>query len=293
MQLHTEKTTVSSPASIRTVCRATLLGISCLLALTVNTSFAMTPVRGDTASAKKGFEIAARSDRSDRGYRDSAVELTMTLENAAGQQASRKLTITTLEMPDESVGDKSLVLFTTPRDIAGTALLSHAQILEADNQWLFLPALKRVKRISSRNKSGPFVGSEFAFEDFTAQELNKFDYNWIKEEACGDLICDVLERTPRYEHSGYTKQIAWIDQTDHQVRRVDFYDRANAHLKTLTLSDYRSYALKNNVKAWRAHTMTMVNHVNNKKTTMNYSDFKFETGLSESDFVKSRLSRLQ
>ena len=57
----------------------------------------------------------------------------------------------------------------TPRDIEGTALLSHAKILDADDQWLYLPALKRVKRISSSNKSGPFVGSEFAFEDFTAR----------------------------------------------------------------------------------------------------------------------------
>ena len=74
------------------------------------------------------------------------------------------------------------MVFRTPRDIEGTALLSHAQILEPDNQWLYLPALKRVKRISSANKSGPFVGSEFAFEDFTALELNKYDYVWLSEE---------------------------------------------------------------------------------------------------------------
>ena len=84
------------------------------------------------------------------------------------------LSLRTLEVPDESVGDKSLIIFDSPRDIKGTALLSYAKILDPDDQWLYLPALKRVKRISSVNKSGPFVGSEFAFEDFTALELNKY-----------------------------------------------------------------------------------------------------------------------
>ena len=128
---------------------------------------------------EKGFNLAARSDRSDRGFGDSETEMTMILRNAAGKSASRTLRFTTLEVPDESIGDKSLILFSTPRDIEGTALLSHAKMLESDDQWLYLPALKRVKRISSRNKSGPFVGSEFAFEDFTASELNKFKYNYL------------------------------------------------------------------------------------------------------------------
>ena len=166
------------------------------------------------ADDTQGFDIAARSDRTDLGFADSEVELQMVLRNAAGQQSTRALRIATLEKPDETVGDKSLVVFETPRDIEGTALLSHAKILDPDDQWLYLPALKRVKRISSSNKSGPFVGSEFAFEDFTAIELNKFDYTYVGEVPCGDLTCDVLERTPRYENSGYTKQVSWVDQTD-------------------------------------------------------------------------------
>jgi hypothetical protein len=170
-----------------------------------------------------GYDIAARSDRTDVGFGDSEVDLQMVLRNAAGQESTRALRIATLEKPDETVGDKSLVVFDTPRDIEGTALLSHAKILDPDDQWLYLPALKRVKRISSSNKSGPFVGSEFAFEDFTAIELNKFDYTHVGTEPCGDLTCDVLERTPRYENSGYTKQVSWVDQTDYQIRKVEFY----------------------------------------------------------------------
>ena len=243
----------------------------------------------DAATAEdKGYEIAARSDRSDIGFGDSEVELRMVLRNAAGQESTRSLKITTLEKPDEDVGDKSLVLFDTPRDIEGTALLSHAKILDPDDQWLYVPALKRVKRISSSNKSGPFVGSEFAFEDFTAIELNKFDYSYVGEEACGAMTCDVLERTPRYENSGYTKQVSWVDQTDFQIRKVEFYDRRGDLLKVLELKDFRNYE-----GVWRPHLMSMTNVQTNKETDLVYGDYSFGVGLDENDFVKGRLSRLR
>ncbi len=244
---------------------------------------------GANAADNEGFEIAARSDRSDLGFADSAVELRMVLRNAAGQESSRSLRISTLEKPDESVGDKSLVVFETPRDIQGTALLSHAKILDPDDQWLYLPALKRVKRIASSNKSGPFVGSEFAFEDFTAIELNKFDYRFLHSEQCADLRCDVVERLPRYENSGYTKQLAWVDQTDFQIRKVEFYDRRGDLLKVLELQDYRQY--DNGV--WRAHKLVMVNAQTNKRTDMIYGDYTFGAGLSDNEFEKGRLSRLR
>jgi hypothetical protein len=240
------------------------------------------------AADERGYEIAARSDRTDLGFGDSEVELQMVLRNAAGQQSTRALRIATLEKPDESVGDKSLVVFDTPRDIEGTALLSHARILDPDDQWLYLPALKRVKRISSSNKSGPFVGSEFAFEDFTAIELNKFDYTFLREEPCGDFVCDVLERAPRYENSGYTKQLSWVDQTHYQIRKVEFYDRRGDLLKVLELSDYRDYD-----GIWRAHKLSMSNVQTNKQTDLIYGDYRFDNGLAEKDFVKGRLSRLR
>ncbi len=237
----------------------------------------------------QGFAIAARSDRSDLGFGASKVELQMIMRNAAGQQSTRTLMISTLEKQDESVGDKSLVLFDTPRDIEGTALLSHARIMDPDDQWLYLPALKRVKRISSSNKSGPFVGSEFAFEDFTALELNKFDYRFIGTESCGDLQCDVVERLPRYQNSGYLRQVAWVDQTDFQLRKVEFYDRRGDLLKVLELGDYRQYA--NGV--WRAHRLSMRNVQTNKQTELLYDNYVFDVDLTERDFVKGRLSRLR
>ncbi|MFQ5937221.1 MAG: outer membrane lipoprotein-sorting protein [Acidiferrobacterales bacterium] len=238
---------------------------------------------------QKGFEISARSDRSDRGFHDSVVDLKMILRNRAGKEATRTLQFRTLEIPDEGVGDKSLIVFDSPRDINGTALLSHAKILDPDHQWLYLPALKRVKRISSVNKSGPFVGSEFAYEDFTALELNKYDYKWLREERCGEFTCDVVERFPRYEHSGYTKQVTWIDQDVFQIRKIEFYDRRGDLLKTLTLEDYRQYENA----YWRAHKFAMVNHQTGKSTDLVWNSYRFRTGLSKRDFDRNTLKRVR
>ena len=258
--------------------RIVLLAIAVLIPLSVY---------ADPTAEEKGYALAARSDRSDRGFSDSSVTLTMILRNAAGKESSRTLKISTLEVPDEDLGDKSLVVFDTPRDINGTALLSHAKIIDPDDQWLYLPALKRVKRISSTNKSGPFVGSEFAFEDFTATELNKYTYKWIGVEPCGEFTCDVIERYPRYENSGYTKQVSWIDQSVYQVRKLDFYDRKDSLLKTLEFLEYKEYP----GSYWRAHLFSMKNHQTEKSTDLIYSEYTFKNGLDDNDFVKGVLKR--
>lgn len=253
-------------------------------------SIILTPIlsRAETPE-EKGYQIAKRSDESDRGFGDSVARFKMILENAQGQTTEREVKNLILEMPDTSVGDKSIIVFYSPADVDGTALLSHAKILDPDDQWLFLPALKRVKRISSVNKSGPFVGSEFAFEDITARELGKYDYKYLRSEACGSLTCDVIEQYPKYENSGYTRLISWIDQTDFQARKMEFYDRKNAHLKTMTLGKYKKY----NDQFWRAHQWEMVNHVTGKKTRLEYGDHQFQTGLDDKDFVKSVLKRVR
>jgi hypothetical protein len=250
---------------------------------------AQTPVpAGADEAERRGFEIAARADRSDQGFGSSEVSATMVLRNAAGQETSRRLRFRTLERISEEVGDKSLVIFETPRDVEGTALLSHAQILEPDDQWLYLPALKRVKRISSANKSGPFVGSEFAFEDFTSTELNKYTYRYQRETEVDGMTVDVVEFTPRYENSGYTRLIGHYDQQIHQARRIDYYDRKNTLLKTLTLSDYRDYD-----GIWRAHEFRMVNHQTGKETDIRYDEFDFSVAFRDRDFDKGVLNRIR
>lgn len=235
----------------------------------------------------KGFNIAAQSDRSDRGFGDSLVRLKMVLTNVKGVTSQRSLVMKTMEVPNEDKGDKSILTFTSPADVRQTKLLTHINILDPDRQWLYLPALKRVKRISSSNKSGPFMGSEFAFEDFTAQELNKFDYSYIEQQSCGNRKCHVLQRKPKYKNSGYNRQLVWIDEVDLQFRRIDFYDRRNSLLKTLSFEDYKQY----DGKFWRAHTLKMVNHQSAKKTTLLYDTFEFNNRFALNDFSEVALKR--
>lgn len=235
----------------------------------------------------KGEAIAREADRRDRGYGDSRAVLVMILEDRKGRTQERRLRIQTLEAPRKDEGEKSLVVFDEPRDIKGTALLSYAHILEPDDQWLYLPALKRVKRISSINKSGSFVGSEFAYEDITGQELGKYGYRWLRDEGCGDLDCFVVERRPRYENSGYARLITWYDKAEYRIQRVDYYDLKDRFLKTLTFGGYRQYQ----GKFWRPHRLVMESERTGKSTRLVYENYEFQTGLNENDFSQSSLKR--
>ena len=213
----------------------------------------------------------------------------MVLGNAQGETSTRELRIQFLEVADSGRGDKSLTVFDRPRDIEGTAFLSHTKITEPDDQWLYLPALKRVKRISSANKSGPFVGSEFAYEDLVSQEVARYTYKWLRDEACGDLDCFVVERYPVYESSGYTRQIVWIDKDEYRPMRIDFYDRKDSLLKTLEFSQYKVYL----EQYWRAHRQDMKNHQTGKATALTFEGYEFRVGVNENQFTANRLKRIR
>lgn len=251
-------------------------------------SFGTTAVLAETPE-EKGMAIAVEIDKRDIGFGDSRANLTMTLTNKHGEKSTRKLRLSTLENLDKTVGDKSLTVFDHPRDIKGTAFLSFTKILEPDDQWLYLPALKRVKRISSANKSGPFVGSEFAYEDLVSFEVGKYKYKWIKDEKCGDLNCFVVERYPLYENSGYTRQVTWVDQTEYRVQKVEYYDRKESLLKTLNQSNYEQYL----DQYWRPLKMFMVNHQTGKETTLEFTPYEFRIGLNNGSFTPNRLKKIR
>ncbi len=236
---------------------------------------------------QRGLAIATAADAADNGWGDSSATMVMTLRNRQGDTSQREIRNRQLEVAGD--GDKSLSIFDSPNDVKGTAFLSHTHATKADDQWLYLPALKRVKRISSNNKSGPFMGSEFAYEDISSQELAKYSYTWLKDELYDGKESHVIERIPTYKHSGYTKQIAWIDSTILQALRVDFYDRKGALLKTLTNHEYQQY----NDKFWRANRMEMVNHITGKSTTLSWKNYKFSNGYTHRDFDKNSLKRIR
>lgn len=234
---------------------------------------------------EKGLRIATESKQRDIGWGDSQTVLRMTLKNAAGQTSERKIRTRTLEVQGD--GDKSLNIFDHPRDVKGTAFLSFSHSVGADDQWLYLPALKRVKRIASRNKSGPFMGSEFSYEDLASFEIEKYTYKFLRQEACAGGECFVVEQYPVDKHSGYTRQVNWFDTTEYRSWKVEYYDRKNSLVKTLTVQDYKQYL----DRYWRATTMMMVNHQSKKETTLSWSDYQFKTGLTDDDFNKNTLKR--
>ncbi len=234
---------------------------------------------------EKGLRIAREAEARDKGFGNYSADQTMILRNKRGQESERILRISVLE--NEADGDRSLIVFNRPRDVKGTALLTHSHKTEDDDQWLYLPALKRVKRISSSNKAGSFMGSEFAYEDMTSQEIEKYTYRWLRDEPCGDMTCWVSERTPVDKKSGYTRQVSWVDQDEYRVWKVEYYDRKNSHLKTLTVPSHQQYLGRH----WRADEMLMVNHLTGKSTRLIWQNYSFGADLDESDFTKVSLKR--
>lgn len=244
------------------------------------------PVSAETIE-EKGYAIQAEASRRDDGYVDSMHDAVMTLRNAQGEVSTREFVVKTLEV--EGDGDKELGIFHTPADVRGTAVLTYSHGIKPDDQWIYLPSLKRVKRIATVNKSGPFVGSEFAFEDISSWELEKYNYRYLRDEAIDGNDCFVIENIPAYEYSGYTKQIEWLDKEMYQPRKIEFYDRKGALLKTLTFSDYDQYL----GRYWRAGKLHMENHQNGKSTELLRQNYRFGNGFSVGDFSENALKNVR
>jgi hypothetical protein len=234
---------------------------------------------------EQGLAIAKERKSRDIGWGDSSSSVVMTLRNSQGEESIREMRMQSLEVSDD--GDKGLTIFDKPKDVKGTAFLNFSHVDKSDDQWLYLPALKRVKRISSRNKSGPFMGSEFAYEDLSSFEVGKYSFKLLAEETVNGIECYKVEQIPTDKNSGYTRQVAWVDKEHFRGQKVDFYDRKKSLLKTLTLSDYKLYL----DKYWRPMKMDMINHQTKKSTELNTLTLEFNTGLKDSDFNKATLKR--
>ena len=238
--------------------------------------------------ADKGRLLFVEADRRNSGYRDMQVSLQMVLVSPRGGRTERSLRIQQLETDDD--GDKVLVVFDLPASIRGTALLSYAHLQAVDDQWLFLPALKRIKKIASRNKTASFVGSEFAFEDLSPQEVEKYDYEYVGEGEANGEATYIVDRMPRDPFSGYNRQRVWLDQIHLRVLRIDYFDRFDNNSKQLSFDGYKLYA----DVFWKPSFMKMINLRTQKSTELYWQDYMFQTGLSEDrDFSVNSLRRVR
>ena len=211
----------------------------------------------------------------------------MVLRDRHGRESVRQMRFKVLEVSGD--GDKSLFVFDRPRDVRGTALLTHSHINTRDDQWLYLPALKRVKRINAAKRSGSFMGSEFSYEDMSSPEVEEYTYKYLRDEACGELTCSVTEQFPLDRKSGYSRKVVWQDTGELRTWKMELYDRKGSHLKTLTFADYRQYL----ERYWRAGEQTMVNHLTGASTVLEWTEFRFRTNLDKSEFTHTALRRIR
>lgn len=231
----------------------------------------------------RGLQIAEEMTRRDNDFRSYRVDMEMTLRDRQGQSSSRRIRAAVLEV--EADGDKHRLSFDTPPDLRGTVFLSFAHAARNDDQWLYLPSMKRTRRIASESKAGSFMGSEFAFEDMTALELEKFTYKHLADEAIDSRPAFKIERVPRYEGSGYTRQVVWVDAERYVPLKIQFYDRRDGLQKTLT---YAGYGLYEN-RFWKPAGMSMENHQNGKSTLIKFEAYQFGVKVAMQDFDPLRL----
>ncbi len=230
-------------------------------------------------------ELAQKSDDAQSGFKDAVSQMSMILVNASGQKRERLMKIKVLEGKN---GDKSLMEFLSPADVKGTKFLNYEHVNKDDDQWLYLPALKRVKRIASKNKSGAFMGSEFSYEDLSTFNVKKYTYpkGEVKTGEFDGKKVYLGESKPVSKYSGYTKLLTWVDAKTFLILKIEYYDRKRELLKTAIFSDYKKIN-----GFWRIGKIVMSNIQNDKKTTLIWKNEQINRGLKEKDFHKRVLKR--
>ncbi|MDT0634647.1 outer membrane lipoprotein-sorting protein [Spectribacter hydrogenoxidans] len=243
------------------------------------------PLGAALAEEGRGMQIARDAEARFADYADQRGEATMVIRTADGDEARRELRARSMETDD---GSRSLTIIQHPPDVAGTALLTHSHSQRPDEQWLYLPALSRVKRIAAGNRAGAFMGSEFSYADFTAQPVEKFDVTLLREDTLDGESAYVLERVPEDPDTAvYSRQVAWLDQAHYRTLRVEYFNKAGQHLKTLEASDFQEYPNGQ----WRAGQLTMTNQLTGGTSTLRWRDITFDNGFTRRDFSVDALER--
>ena len=229
-------------------------------------------------------EIAKKADEKISGYVDSLSRMNMVLINANGEKSVKKMEYKTLEGESE---EKSILVFDYPLDIKETKLLTYDYTDQNDDQWIYLPSLKRVKKIAARNKSGSFMGSEFSYEDMSGYRYDKYTYSGEAETVKdGALEYYRILATPKDPFSAYTKQIVWIDYADNLVRRVEYFDKKSSLFKTAYFNNYTKIK-----GVYRVGEIRMVNHQNDKQTILEWVKDDIRLGLDPKGFSRAVLKR--
>ena len=215
---------------------------------------------------------------------DQTSVLTMTLTNKSGQTRVRKIQQYSKDLGDT---EKSIMFFLSPADVKNTSFMNWSYDSDkADDQWIYLPALKKVKRISSDSKSDYFMGSDFTYDDLGDRKLDADVHKLLKEETLNGHACYVVESVSKDEDYMYTKTKTWIRKDNFVGMKKEFYDEDEELLKVLTIKKVEKIS-----GFWVISHSEMKNVQKNHKTSMVLSNIKINTGVSASKFTDRMMMR--
>ncbi|NOR44922.1 MAG: outer membrane lipoprotein-sorting protein [Candidatus Delongbacteria bacterium] len=220
--------------------------------------------------------------------RDTGTEveghLKMTLTNKRGTTRVRELKQFIKDFGDV---EKKIMYFIKPADVKNTSFMNWSYTDDkSDDQWIYLPALKKVKRISSDSKSDYFMGSDFTYDDLGDRKPSDDIHKLLREEKFNDEDCYVVESTPKEEDYMYSKTITWIVKDKWVGLQKKFYDEDEDFLKTLTIKKYEEIDGIITIL-----TTTMENDQNKHGTMMEFSDVKINKGVKDNIFTERMMKR--
>ncbi len=238
---------------------------------------------GARAQELTGREIVKRAYNLPSGE-DQTSQLTMTLINKSGQTRVRKIQQYTKDFGDV---EKSIMFFMSPADVKNTSFMNWSYDDDRDDdQWIYLPALKRVKRISSDSKSDYFMGSDFTYDDLGDRKLDADVHKLLREETIDGQACYVVESVSKDEDYMYSKTITWIRKDNFVGLKKEFYDEDGELLKILRIKEVKKIS-----GFWVITHSEMNNVQNNHKTIIQLSNIKINTGVPASKFTERMMMR--
>lgn len=191
----------------------------------------------------------------------------MTIVSEKGQSRERKITMAT-KLYDGGKTEKRIYRFLSPADVQGTGVLVFDYEKQADDVWIYLPALRKTRRIVSSQRGQSFMGSEFTYGDLNIPPLDEYNYTLVKEEAYGGEPCFVIDVVPKDKQTGadegYSKKTFWVSKAKYAIRKGLYYDAGGALLKELKTEDIKLLDPKKN--RYRAMKMEMTNKKNGRKS---------------------------
>ena len=185
--------------------------------------------------------------------------------------------------------NRFLVVFLKPADVRGTALLTWEQEDRDDDQWMFLPAQKRTRRIAKGSKKSYFMGTDFTYEDMEPEDIDNFDYTILRSETIKKKHCWVIEAVPanpkKRAESSYAKRTLWITKDSYFTLKIDFFDRQGNKIKTL--SNHSIVNVKGAV--WRPNKVLVNNYKKKHKTLVGVKRRKIDEAIRNDLFTERYL----